>query len=476
MELDPLMLSRLQFAFVIAFHIIFPAFTVGLASYIAMLEGQYLARGDERYLRASKFWLRIFAVSFGMGVVSGIVMPFQLGTNWALFSDKTANVVGPLLAYEGLTAFFLEAGFLGVLLFGRDRVPQWAHFGAAVLVAAGTLFSSFWILAFNSWMQTPAGFTVEAGRFVPTDFVAVIFNPSFPYRLLHTVAAFYVSTGFVVLGVAAYHLAHGQHRETANLMAQMALGFLAIMTPLQIFLGDVHGLNTLQYQPAKIAAMEGLWETRAPAPSVLFAIPDQQAQANRFEVAVPKLASLYLTHSLDGKVMGLKAFARADQPPVLPVFFAFRIMVGIGVLVLGVAWWGVWLLWRGRLETARGYLRVAQWMLPSGFIAVLAGWTVAEVGRQPWSVYGLLRTADSVSPTLTGLDVTLSLLFTLIVYAALYAAGAYYLVRLAREGPGDAATPTPAEGEASAPAPAARAAGPLSATPSAFEKGDPHGD
>ena len=475
MELDPLLLSRLQFAFVIAFHIIFPAFTVGLASYIAMLEGLYLVRGDERFLRASKFWLRIFAVSFGMGVVSGIVMPFQLGTNWAIFSDKTANVVGPLLAYEGLTAFFLEAGFLGVLLFGRDKVPQWAHFGAAVLVAAGTLFSSFWILAFNSWMQTPAGFTMEAGRFVPVSFAAIIFNPSFPYRLMHTVAAFYVSTGFVVLGVAAYHLARGQHRDTASLMARMAVGFLAIMTPLQIFLGDIHGLNTLQHQPAKIAAMEGLWETRAPAPSVLFAIPDQQAQANRYEVAVPKLASLYLTHSLDGKVVGLKAFARADQPPVLPVFFAFRIMVGIGVLMLVVAWWGVWLLWRGRLETARGYLRVAQWMLPSGFIAVLAGWTVAEVGRQPWTVYGLLRTAHSVSPSLTGLDVTLSLAFYMGVYAVIYAAGGYYLVRLARQGPRDAATPTPAEGEVSVPS-VARATGPLSAAPSAYKKGDGHGD
>ncbi len=465
MPLDPLILSRLQFAFVIAFHIVFPAFTVGLASYIAVLEGLYLARGDERYLRASQFWLRIFAVSFGMGVVSGIVMPFQFGTNWALFSDKTANVVGPLLAYEGLTAFFLEAGFLGVLLFGRDRVPQWAHFGAAVLVAAGTLFSSFWILAFNSWMQTPTGFTMEAGRFVPSSFSDVIFNPSFPYRLAHTVSAFYVTTGFVVLGVAAYYLARQRHRETAGLMARMAVFFLAVMTPLQIVLGDAHGLNTLAHQPAKIAAMEGLWETSAPAPSVLFALPDQDAQTNRFEIAIPRLASLYLTHSRDGEVVGLKAFAREDQPPVLPVFFAFRVMVGIGVLMLLVAWWGAWLAWRGRLETSRVFLRVAQWMLPSGFIAVLAGWTVTEVGRQPWAVYGLLRTADSVTASLTGTDVLLSLAFYVVVYAAVYAAAGYYLVQLVRHGPADASVADPA----------ARPARPLSAPTLGFEMEQGHG-
>jgi len=435
MVVDPLLLSRLQFAFVIAFHIVFPAFTVGLASYIAVLEGLHLARRDERFLRASKFWLRIFAVSFGMGVVSGIVMPFQFGTNWAVFSEKVANVVGPLLAYEGLTAFFLEAGFLGVLLFGRDRVPAWAHFGAAVLVAAGTLFSSFWILAFNSWMQTPAGYTFEGGRFMPADFVAVIFNPSFPYRLAHTVVAFYVSTGFVVLGVAAYYLRRGQHRETGGLMARMAVFFLAVMVPLQFVLGDAHGLNTLAHQPAKVAAMEGLWETSAPAPAVLIAIPDQQAQANRWELAVPGLASVYLTHSRDGQVTGLKAFPREDQPPVAPVFFAFRVMVGVGVLMLLVAWWGAFLVWRGRLESSRGFLRVAQWMIPSGFVAVLAGWIVTEVGRQPWTVYGLLRTDHGVTASLSTGDVALSLAAYGLVYAIVYAAAGYYLVKLVREGP-----------------------------------------
>lgn len=448
MEFDPVLLSRIQFAFVIAFHIVFPAFTVGLASYIAVLEGLYLARRDERYLRASKFWLRIFAVSFGMGVVSGIVMPFQFGTNWAMFAEKTANVVGPLLAYEGLTAFFLEATFLGVLLFGRDRVPQWAHFGAAVMVAAGTLFSSFWILAFNSWMQTPAGYVVEAGRFVPSDFASVIFNPSFPYRLAHTVIAFYVTTGFVVLGVAAWHLVRDRHRDTSLLMARMAAFFLAVMVPLQIAVGDAHGLNTLSHQPAKVAAMEGLWKTSAPAPSVLFAIPDQDRQVNRFELAVPRLASLYLTHSWDGEVLGLDAFPREDQPPVAIVFFAFRVMVGVGLLMLAMAWWGAWLAWRRRLHTCLPFLRLAPWMIPSGFVAVLAGWTVTEVGRQPWTVYGLLRTADSVSPSLGAGDVALSLAGYVAVYTVVYAAAAYYLFRLARQGPQDvpsaAALATPA--------------------------------
>jgi cytochrome d ubiquinol oxidase subunit I len=443
MELDALLLSRLQFAFVVAFHIVFPAFTVGLASYIAVLEGMYLWRRDERFLRASKFWLRIFAVSFGMGVVSGIVMPFQFGTNWSEFSDKVANVVGPLLAYEGLTAFFLEAGFLGVLLFGRNRVPPWVHFMAAVLVAAGTLFSSFWILAFNSWMQTPVGHIVQDGRFIPESFAALIFNPSFPYRLAHTVSAFYVTTGFVVLAVSAWHLLRGQFRDTSLLMAKMAIGFVAVMTPLQVLLGDLHGLNTLEHQPAKIAAMEGLWETQRGAPAVLLAWPDAAAEANRYELAIPGLASWYLTHDGQGEVRGLKSFAPEDRPPVLPVFIAFRVMVGIGVAMLLVAWWGAWLIWRGRLETSRRFLWVAQWMGLSGFVAVLAGWTVTEVGRQPWTVYGLLRTADSVTPTLTGGDVALSLALYVFVYGLVYTAAGVYLWRLIRQGPGEAPPPDP---------------------------------
>lgn len=443
--MDPIFLSRLQFAFVIAFHIVFPAFTVGLASYIAVLEGLYLAKPSETLRRASMFWLRIFAISFGMGVVSGIIMPFQFGTNWSRFSEQTANVVGPLLAYEGLTAFFLEAGFLGVLLFGRGRVPPWVHFGAAVLVAAGTLFSSFWILAFNSWMQTPTGYVIENGVFLPKSFSEVIFNASFPYRLAHTVVAFYVTTAFVVLGVAAWTMRRGRDMDFARLNLKMAIGFLAVMVPLQVAIGDAHGLNTREHQPAKIAAMEGLWETTTRAPAVLFAWPDEQAEANRFEVAIPGLASIYLTHSLDGEVVGLKAFPREDRPPVLPVFIAFRVMVGIGVLMLLVAWSGAWLWWRRRLDGARGWLAVATAMGPAGFVAVLAGWTVTEVGRQPWTVYGLLRTADSVTPSITAADVTLSLALHVAVYAIVYSAAIWYLLRLVRLGPSVIKLPDPTD-------------------------------
>ena len=441
MTLDPLILSRMQFAFVIVFHIIFPAFTVGLASYIAMLEGLYLFKRDEVYLRLSQFWLKVFAVSFGMGVVSGIVMPFQFGTNWAQFSAKTAGVIGPLLAYEGLMAFFLEAGFLGVLLFGRKLVPPWAHTGAAILVAVGTLFSSFWILSLNSWMQTPAGYAIADGKFVPDDWLKIIFNPSFPYRIAHTVAAFYITTGFVVLGVAAYYLRKGRHLADARRMVAMALPFLVLMVPLQIVLGDLHGVNTLEHQPAKIAAMEGLWETQTRAPAVLFAIPDQAAETNHAEIAIPGLASIYLTHDIDGSVRGLKSFAPRDRPPVLPVFFAFRIMVGVGVLMLCVVVWGLWLWRTKRLEQSTLYLRVATFMLPAGFVAVVAGWVVTEVGRQPWTVYGLLRTADSVTRTVTGANVVVSLLLYILVYVLVYASGGFYLWRLFKTGPTPLDTP-----------------------------------
>jgi cytochrome d ubiquinol oxidase subunit I len=435
MELDPVFLSRLQFAFVVAFHILLPAFTVGLASFIVVLEGLYLVKRDKTYLRLSLFWVKIFAVSFGMGVVSGIVMPFQFGTNWSQFADATANVTAPLLAYEGLTAFFLEAGFLGVMLFGRKLVPQWVHFFAAVMVASGTLLSSFWILSMNSWMQTPAGYEIVDGRFFPADWVAVIFNPSFPYRLAHTVTAFMVTTGFVVVGVAAYFLRKGKHVAESRAMMSMTLWLLSLSVPLQIVIGDSHGLNTLAHQPVKIAAIEGIWNTEARAPMVLFAIPDEAAEANRFEVAIPALASIYLTHDIDGVVQGMKDFPRDDRPPVIPVFFAFRIMVGIGVLMLGVVAWSWWLRARRRLFESRLFLAVCQAMIPAGFIAVVAGWVVTEVGRQPWVVYGLLRTRDAVSPSLTGGDVVISMMLYVAVYAVVFGAGLYYLVRLVRAGP-----------------------------------------
>jgi cytochrome bd ubiquinol oxidase subunit I len=435
MDADAVLLSRLQFAWVIAWHILLPAFTVGLASYIAFLEGAHFITGRAVWLRLSKFWLRIFAISFGLGVVTGVVMPFQFGTNWSRFSDATANVVAPLLAYEGLTAFFLEAAFLGVLMFGRKLVPPSMHFFSALMVAAGTLFSSFWILAVNSWMQTPTGYEIVDGRFFPTSWTAIIFNPSFPYRLAHTVSAFYVTTAFVVLGVGAYILRRGRAPEDGRLMMLMAGIFLTIFVPLQIVLGDLHGLNTRDHQPAKLAAMEALWDTQSPAPFTVFAIPEQSAARNRAAIEIPYAGSLILTHELNGVVRGLKEFPADDRPPVAVVFFAFRIMIAIGFAMLAVVLCFWWLRSRGRAFTTVWFLRLCQWFMPAGFLAVLAGWTVTEVGRQPWTVYGLLRTADSVSPSLTATDVAISLAFYMIVYLIVFPAALLYIVHIVHEGP-----------------------------------------
>jgi cytochrome d ubiquinol oxidase subunit I len=447
MHLDPVLLSRLQWAWVIGWHILLPAFTVGLASYIAVLEGLYFFKGDEIWYRISRFWTRIFAVSFAMGVVSGIIMPFQFGTNWSRFSDAAANVISPMLAYEDLMAFFLEATFLGVLLFGRKLVPRWTHFLAACMVAIGTLFSSFWILTVNSWMQTPAGYEMRDGRFFPTDWIAIVFSPSFPYRLAHNVSGFYVTTAFVVLGVGAYLLRRGGFAKEGRRMVGMAIGFLSIFVPLQIALGDLHGLNTREYQPAKLAAMEGRWETASPSPLTLFGWPDQAAERNHLAIEVPYLGSLILTHTLDGEIKGLKEWPPDERPPVWPVFMAFRIMVGIGFLMLGVVALG-WVLWfrRSLFDTA-WYLKLCQAMIPAGFIAVLAGWTVTEVGRQPWTVYGLMRTAQSVSPSLTGPDVLWSLLGYMAVYLLMYPSGIAVMVRMVRQGPDEQAMPEePVEG------------------------------
>ncbi|MCW7539408.1 cytochrome ubiquinol oxidase subunit I [Aquabacterium sp. A7-Y] len=435
MDLDALVLSRLQFAWVIAWHILLPAFTVGLACYIATLEVLWWITQREVYLRLSAFWIKLFAVSFGMGVVSGIVMPFQFGTNWSRFADATFNVVGALMAYEVLTAFFLEAAFLGILLFGRRLVPQWAHVVSALLVALGTLLSSFWILGVNSWMQTPRGHELVDGRFMPQDMLAVLFTPSFPYRLTHNVFAFLITTGFVVLAVGAGYLRRGRHVEESRVMVKMSLGFLSVMVPLQIVAGDLHGLNTLEHQPAKVAAMEGLWETQRRVPASLFAIPDAEAETNHFEIAIPALGSLYLTHDLDGEVKGLKEWPREDRPPVAIVYFAFRVMVGIGVLMLGIVVAGWVQHWRGRLMQPGRFLRVAEWSGPLGFVAVLAGWTVTEVGRQPWVVYGLMRTRDAVSPTLTAGDVSLSLAAYMLSYLVIFGGGFMLLRRLVLIGP-----------------------------------------
>jgi cytochrome d ubiquinol oxidase subunit I len=443
--LDPLILSRIQFAWVIGWHILLPAFTVGIASYVVLLEGLHLGTGREVYLRVSNFWIRIFACAFGMGVVTGLVMPFQFGTNWSRLSDTTANVIGPLLAYEGVVAFFLEAAFLGVLLFGRKLVPPWAHFVAAMMVAIGTLFSSFWILATNSWMQTPAGYTLVEGRFFPSDWMQIVFNPSFPYRLAHTVTGFYVTAAFVVLGIGAYTFRRGLFGDEGRVMVMTALTLLGFLIPLQIFLGDQHGLNTLQYQPAKLAAIEARWETASQAPLTLFAIPDQAAETNRDAIEIPYLGSLILTHSLNGTVPGLKDFPPDQRPHVAIVFFAFRVMVGIGFLMLGIVALG-WLLYsRRRLFESRWYIWACQFTIPLGFIAVLAGWTTTEEGRQPWTVYGLLRTADSVTPSLTGHDVLLSMLFYAVAYLVIYPAGVLYMLRIVRKGPGEDAIAPPVE-------------------------------
>ncbi len=403
------------------------------------MEGISFFTGRDIYLRISTFWIKVFSVTFGMGVVSGIVMPFQFGTNWSRFSDDTANILSPMLAYEGLTAFFLEAAFLGVLLFGRKLVPPWAHFFSAVMVAAGTLFSTFWILSVNSWMQTPAGYEIVDGRFMPHDWWSVIFNPSFPTRLGHTVIGFYITTGFVVISVAAFYLRHDRFVAEARLMMSVTMWFLLAMVPLQFFLGDASGLITLHHQPAKLAAIEARWDTGSRIPLTLFAIPDEKEATNHLAIEVPVLGSLILTHDPNGTVKGLKDFPREDWPTVILPFFSFRIMVGVGMLMLAIVLAGNFLRRRGQLFESRWFLTVCQWSVPLGYIAVLAGWTTTETGRQPWTVYGLLRTAESVSPSLTGWDVLLSLTGYVVVYAVIFPGGYAVLSRIIRNGPADAA-------------------------------------
>ncbi|MBL8659479.1 MAG: cytochrome ubiquinol oxidase subunit I [Rhodospirillales bacterium] len=435
MDLDPVLLSRLQFGFVIAFHIIFPSFTIGLASFLAVLEGLWLKTDKPVYRSLSDLWTRIFAVSFGMGVVSGVVMSYQFGTNWSRYADTTANILGPMFSYEVITAFFLEATFLGILLFGRNRVSRPVHVFAAVMVALGTVTSAFWILSANSWMQTPAGYTIENGHFMVSDWAEAIFNPSFPYRLAHMVTAAYLTTAFVVISVGALYLLQGRFHSQARTMVSMTFALVSVLAPLQIVLGDMHGLNTLEHQPAKIAAMEGHWETQRGAPLLLFALPDQEAATNRFEIAIPRLGSLILTHSFDGEVKGLKEWAPQNRPYVPIVFWSFRIMVGIGLIMLAMAAISVVLRFRGRLFDHRWFLRAALACGPIGFGAVIAGWITTEVGRQPWIVYGLMRTADAVSPAVTAGNVVTSLIAFFAAYAIIFSAGSIYIFRLVWKGP-----------------------------------------
>jgi cytochrome d ubiquinol oxidase subunit I len=443
MDLDPTFLSRLQFAFVVSFHILFPAFTIGLSAYIAVLEGLWLWTGRDLYARVSQFWIRIFAVSFGMGVVSGIVMSYQFGTNWSRFSAAAANVAGPLLTYEVMTAFFIEATFLGILLFGRNRVSRTVHFISAVMVALGTLLSSFWILSANSFMHTPAGVTARDGIFYVQSWWAAIFNPSFPYRLSHMVTAAFLTTAFAVIGVGAWYLRRNRNLPEARLMFSMTLWLVTVLAPLQILLGDLHGLNTLEHQPAKIAAMEGHWEPQTGAPFIVFALPDMVAERNHLEIGIPKASSLILTHELNGAVPGLKQWPPEDRPYVPIVFWAFRLMLVIGFFMAFIALASLVLRWQGRLFTTPWFHTLCQWSLPIGFIAILAGWTTTEVGRQPWVIQGLVRTADAVSPALTGGAVLTSLIVYVIVYVIIFGSGVYYISRLVGKGPDVAETPEP---------------------------------
>jgi cytochrome d ubiquinol oxidase subunit I len=435
MDFDATFLARIQFAFTISFH------TIGLAAFIATLLVRWRLTGREHLHRLARFWTKIFAVSFAMGVVSGIVMSYEFGTNWSNFSVVVGNVLGPLLGYEVLTAFFLEATFLGIMLFGWQRVPPNIHVLAAVLVAVGTSLSAFWILAANSWMQTPAGHEVRGGIAYPVDWIAIIFNPSFPYRFAHMFTAAYLTTSLVVLAVGARYLVKGRFPEEAKTMMRMGLGMVAILAPLQIFIGDQHGLNTLKHQPAKIAAIESHWDGTKPGPLVLFAIPNSAEERNDFEIAIPNGASWILTHQAEGLFPGLKQFPAAERPPIFPVFIAFRLMVGLGLLMLLTGVVGAYLWFRGTLFETRWYLQAVQYVWPMGFIAILAGWYVTEIGRQPWIAYGILRTADAASPV-PAAAVLIGLILFVLVYGVVFSMGIYYINRLIEYGPkGTAAEP-----------------------------------
>ena len=451
-------LARFQFAFTVTFHFLFPALTIGLASYLAVLEALWLWTGREAYLDLFRYWLKPFAVTFAMGVVSGIVLSYQFGTNWSVFSEKTGPVLGPLLGYEVLTAFFLEAGFLGVMLFGLQRVGRGLHFAATCLVALGTLISAFWILAANSWMHTPAGHSVAPdGRFLPEDWWQIIFNPSFPFRYLHTVTGTYLTTAMVVGAVGAFHLLRERREagmalpasvqnERARIMFSMAMWMAAAVAPAQAVFGDLQGLWALRYQPQKVAAMEGHWETQRGAPLILFGMPDMAREETRLQLAIPKLGSVILVHDPDGEVRGLKAFPPETRPTNVPlVFWSFRIMVALGVLMIALGFTSLWLRWRGRLHTTPWFLRWAAFMGPSGLVAVTFGWITTEAGRQPYTVYGLLRTADSVSP-IEAPAVATSLALFIVVYCIVFGAGIWYLLRLFAQPP-HAHEPGPTVGE-----------------------------
>lgn len=435
LNFDPIILARVQFAFTISFHIIFPAFTIGLASWLAVTEGLWFFTGKKIYREIYQMWIKIFAVCFGMGVVSGVVISYQFGTNWSIFSDKVGNIIGPLLGYEVLTAFFLEASFLGIMLFGWGRVSKAMHFTATCIVAFGTLFSGFWILAANSWMQTPKGYEIgEHGVLYPTSWIDIIFNPSFPFRFLHMIIAAYLTTAFAIGGIAAYYLICNKYVHHAKVMFGMAMIMAIFIAPIQPFIGDMHGLNTVKHQPAKVAAMEGAWDTEKGAPLRLFAVPNAIKERNDYEITIPHLSSLILTHSWNGEVKGLKDWPKQDRPPVTMVFFSFRVMVGIGLLMMLTGLIAIILYFRQKLFTSKWFHYWCFFMTPSGFIAILTGWFVTEIGRQPFTVYGVIRTADSVSPVITE-HIAVTLIGFIITYTIMFGAAMYYIIKLIAKGP-----------------------------------------
>lgn len=453
--MDPLILSRIQFAANISFHILFPTITIALGWVLLFFKLRFNRTGDEKWMDAYRFWVKVFALSFALGVVSGITMSFQFGTNWPGFMESVGNIAGPLLAYEVLTAFFLEAAFLGIMLFGFRRVPGWLHTTATFLVAFGTTLSAFWILVLNSWMHTPAGYEVIDGVVHATDWMAIIFNPSLPYRLTHMLLASGLTVAFLIAGISALRWIWGDRGAEVRATLRFGATLGAVLIPLQIYAGDMHGLNTLEHQPAKVAAMEGNWETQGNVPLVLFALPDQEARENRMEIAIPNVASLILTHSLEGEVPGLNDFVAADgtpeHPPVAPVFFSFRIMVGMGMAMLALSWSALWFMRRGRGVEGlpRPWIYAFAAMGFSGWIATLAGWYVTEIGRQPWLVTGVLTTKEAVGPV-TGGMVASSLVAYLLVYAVLMAAYlgtlTYLARRAARHDPLTPDLPTPDAG------------------------------
>jgi cytochrome d ubiquinol oxidase subunit I len=460
--LSALELARIQFGFTVSFHIMFPAITIGLGAYLAVLEGLWLYRRDVVYQDLYHFWSKVFAVNFGMGVVSGLVMAYQFGTNWSYFSAFAGGVTGPLLTYEVLTAFFLEAGFLGVALFGWNKVGPSLHFFATIMVSLGTLISTTWILASNSWMQTPQGYEIIGGRVVPVHWLQVIFNPSFPFRLAHMTIAAFLATALFVGSSGAWHLLKGRDSRSVRTMLSMAMWMVLVVAPLQIYVGDAHGRNTLEHQPAKIAAIEGHW-VNTPGesiPLILFGLPDMATETTRYALEVPYLGSLILTHQLYGQIPGLKSFAPEDRPDATVIFWTFRLMVGLGMLMLLLGLCGAWLRWRRRLFESRLFLRFAVAMGPTGLIAILAGWVTTEMGRQPWVVYGVMRTRDAVSnhsPVMLG---TMLIIFV-VMYFAVFGTGVSYMLKLVRGGPDNHATPPPHNGAS----PNQRSARPMSAAP-----------